>query len=185
MNARSVLAFACVAILATPVALKSQGLEGVTAGDRVRLTAPAIGVVKRQTFTLVGVTADSITLSPVGQDITIDCAIADLSSLQAHRGQKRATWRGLVIVGTTGAAIGILAGLVDGSDPPDELFGMSAGEKALIGGVALGVLGGAVGALLGSTAKVDRWEKVPLIQVRVAPSDIVARGFAVSASLRL
>ena len=184
MNARSVLAFACVAILATPVASKSQGLEGVTAGDRVRLTAPNIGIVKRQSFTLVGVTADSITLSPIGQDITVDCAIADLSSLQAHRGQKRATWRGLVIVGTTGAAIGILTGLAAGNDPPDEFYDMSAGEKALTGGVALGLLGGAVGALLGSTVKLDRWEKVP-IQVRVAPSDIVAGGFAVSASLGL
>jgi len=185
MTARRVLALACVAVLAAPAALAGQGLTRLKAGDRVRLTAPSIGVVQRQTFTLVDVTADSITLTPEGRSLTLDCALADVTSLQVQRGRKRATLRGLGIGALAGAAIGVAAGFADGDDPPDAFIAMTAGEKAVAAGLALGGLGGVVGALIGTAVKVDRWDKIPLTDVRVGLSESGAAAFAVSASLRL
>jgi hypothetical protein len=42
-----------------------------------------------------------------------------------------------------------------------------------------------LGALVGSTIKTDRWETVPLDDIRVGPSPVTPDGVAVSVTLRL
>ncbi|MGE0399400.1 MAG: hypothetical protein AB7T06_21990 [Kofleriaceae bacterium] len=56
-----------------------------------------------------------------------------------------------------GAGLGVLVGLADGDDPPCDdsghswcLFNMTAGEKAILGGILLGGLGSIVGLAIGA-----------------------------------
>jgi hypothetical protein len=61
--------------------------------------------------------------------------------------------RGALIGTVTGLVIGAAAGLIEGDDPPEYWFRVTAGEKALIYG-ALGAGGGAViGTIIGAIAK--------------------------------
>lgn len=69
------------------------------------------------------------------------------------RDGKRGTLRGLAIGMAAGALSGIVVGFASGDDPPDEWFAYTASEKALLGGLVLGVLGAPVGAILGSASK--------------------------------
>jgi hypothetical protein len=50
----------------------------------------------------------------------------------------------------TGFTTGIIIGLSSGDDPQGGLMSLSAGEKAVISGVALGFMGGIVGGIIGS-----------------------------------
>jgi hypothetical protein len=48
-----------------------------------------------------------------------------------------------------------------------------------------GMLGAGLGALIGSFIKFDRWEEVPLRELRIQPSPIAADAVSLSVSLRL
>jgi hypothetical protein len=88
-------------------------------------------------------------------------------------GRKNSALRGALVGFGVGAVTGIIIGLVSGDDPvaqyPDpstdflgigtfgaalqNSFAMTAGEKAVIGGVGLGVTGAITGAIIGALAK--------------------------------
>lgn len=71
--------------------------------------------------------------------------------------------RGALYGGIIGSVIGVIGGLVSGSDPEvpaspnslglENLFRMTAGEKAVLGGVGGGLLGAGLGALIGNFVK--------------------------------
>jgi hypothetical protein len=88
--------------------------------------------------------------------------------------RKHSALRGALIGFGVGAAAGILIGLASGNDPvmtytPDpygdplgleaigvamnNAFAMTAGEKAVVGGVGLGITGAIVGTIIGAVAK--------------------------------
>jgi small nuclear ribonucleoprotein (snRNP)-like protein len=56
---------------------------------------------------------------------------------------------GFAIGALFGGSIGVAAGLNSGDDPQNQLFAFTAGEKAVIGGMALGFIGGVIGLLIG------------------------------------
>ena len=57
--------------------------------------------------------------------------------------------KGLVLGGGIGFSVGALLGAMGGNDDPG-LFSYTAGEKAVIGGVTLGAIGGVLGLIIGS-----------------------------------
>jgi hypothetical protein len=61
----------------------------------------------------------------------------------------KGAWQGLKIGALSGALSGAFMGLASGDDPPGW-FSMKASEKALVGGLGFGVLGGLVGLPLGA-----------------------------------
>jgi hypothetical protein len=74
----------------------------------------------------------------------------------------RGAAEGLGLGFAAGALTGVVIGLADGDDPPcDEgghnwcLFNMTAGEKAIVGGVLLGGLGSIVGLAIGTVKGSD------------------------------
>jgi hypothetical protein len=74
--------------------------------------------------------------------------IAQIDVLKARR--KGNIARGAFLGALTGFAIGGLIAVIDGDDPPDTWFAYTAGEKALLLGVPMAVIGAGVGGALGS-----------------------------------
>lgn len=69
----------------------------------------------------------------------------------------RGAGEGFLIGTGIGAGVGVVLGLADGDDPPCAdgswcLFNMSAGEKAILGGIMLGSIGSLVGVAIGAVS---------------------------------
>jgi hypothetical protein len=104
---------------------------------------------------LIAVKQNSILLlgSSSGTDVSID--VTDINTIKIVKKSRALSGLGIgsLIGGGSGAAIGFLSG----DDPPEQwLFNFSAGEKALIAGMALGVVGGLIGLTAGALAGTDK-----------------------------
>lgn len=103
---------------------------------------------------LIAVKQSSILLlgSSSGTDVSIE--VTDINTIKIVKKSRALSGLGLgsLIGGGSGAAIGFLSG----DDPHNQLFSFSAGEKALIAGVALGIVGGLVGLTAGALAGTDK-----------------------------
>jgi hypothetical protein len=62
---------------------------------------------------------------------------------------KNAMARGAIIGLVTGIAVGGIAGLISGDDDPGDWFSFTAGQKAFLGGIAVGLTGYATGSFVG------------------------------------
>ncbi len=96
---------------------------------------------------------------------TLLVALESIASLERSSGRSRKTGSGAAV----GAAVGLFAGAVSGfasGDDPPGFMSMTAGDKALYGGLAGAGLGAIVGAIIGTTMVSDRWQVVPLIPTR-------------------
>ncbi len=89
--------------------------------------------------------------------------VASITKLEVHRGRKAwGWWKGALI----GFGVGAAAGAAVGSGLDCEAFGTQAactGLGAAVGAGSLALIGGVTGALI----KTDRWEEIPLDQLRV------------------
>lgn len=77
----------------------------------------------------------------------------DIESVRIQR--KNRALRGALNGALIGMATGALIGILDGDDPEEDWFAMTAGEKALAGGIGFGILGGAIGAAIGPLLSVN------------------------------
>jgi len=94
----------------------------------------------------------------------IDIPLASMTALDVHAGRKSRVLRGLIIGAAVGAPLSGLALMQadeEGSDP-------GPGEYFLFGAVVGGAAFGAIGAVIGALVKTDRWEQIPLDQLRVS-----------------
>jgi hypothetical protein len=102
-----------------------------------------------------------------------------VSRLEVHAGQKSHVWAGVVGGFLIGAGVGALVN--SNNEGCLEILDESGCTwiGAGVGGLALGL----VGAVVGSVIKTDRWEEVPLGQLRVSvvpQRDGLALGVTVS-----
>lgn len=170
----------CVLVLLALTA-GTAGAQAVRPGDRIRVKSPSLS----GELQVVETSADSLVVRGRGTQAS-SVARSSLTSLSVGRQRSRGAGalRGAWLGAAVGAGMGVLAGLVDGDDPPEALLSFSAEEKALMGGVLLGATGGAVGGIIGALAPGRRWKVVPL-----DPSVRVSRGvgdaIVVRASLAL
>jgi hypothetical protein len=166
--------------LATPTGLLAQRDLPVRPGDRVRLSAPSHGV-ERLEGTVISLMPDTIVVDR-GEPLALP--ISSLTRLAVSRDGKSRTRAGATVGFWAGAVAGAAIGVASAgpsnplSSDPNEAAGLFVGS-ALAGGV----VGLGLGALIGSTIKVHRWEAVPLHRVRVHVVANRGRGLAVSASL--
>jgi MFS family permease len=93
---------------------------------------------------------------------TYELPLASVTRLEVSRGRKSHTLIGLGIGFIGGAAIGGL--VATGFDEGGGDWGNYFLVGAAIGGAAFGAIGAGIGALV----KSDRWEEVPLDQLRVS-----------------
>jgi hypothetical protein len=157
----------CAVVLITPVAGLSQTQPEeirVDTGSRVRITAPVFGP-KKQVGTVVSLTRDTLGLRQGANTASRLVATSDITALEVSRGShtrkaKGALW-GLLI----GAGGGAILGYTMYQKPTCDnqgfgcitIFGPdSPGSNAVFSGVAGGILGLAVGTLVGMGAK-ETW----------------------------
>ena len=129
-------------------------------GQRVRVTAPAFGLVKRpasfqaQRGDTIVVVADSATHLP----------LASVSQLDRYRGRKSGWATGLAV----GTILGTILGVGVGGAAADDGSGFIGPEAVIAAGGAVGAVSGAlVGLIVGGLIKSDKWDEVPLDAWRV------------------
>ena len=147
---------AVLLVLPLASAVAQQQPPPLEPGQRVRVTAPDIN---KYDGTLQAMRGDTLTVD------TLRIAVASVTRLDVYRGQKSNLLLGMGIGFAAGAGLGALLGAaVDCED-----YGFS-DQSSCVGLAAAG--GAVVGLLVGTTAglliKTDRWEEVPLDQIRVS-----------------
>ncbi len=146
-----------VVLAVTPLTtVRAQDSLPVTVGDTVRITAPTLEL-KKYDGTLQGIRGGMLTVD------TLQLAVALVTRLDVYRGRKSNWGKGALIGGTfLGLAFGGLGWwfCVDECEPRAALAAA---------GLVLGFAGGAlIGGVIGALIKSDRWEEVPLDQLRVS-----------------
>ena len=134
----------------------------VTVGTRVRVTAPDLDIDKYD-GTVAAVRGDTLTVG------TVQVPLASVTRLDVHKGRKGNVGKGAII----GTLVGVPTGLALGVFYQQACSNTSdIGETCLalipIGAVAVGLAGALVGGTIGALIKTDRWEEVPLDQLRVS-----------------
>ena len=162
-----------VLALALSFPLVAEGQSQLSAGARVRVTAPSADL-ERYVTTIQQVRGDWIVVDDHGTSRTL--ALANVTSMEIRTGTRRQTLRGAAF----GLGIGALTGAVAGSLTfeecvPQSLFDClmateSSSEAAGMGGIIGGVVGAAAGAIVGSFRRTDRWSSIELpVSVAITP----------------
>lgn len=84
----------------------------------------------------------------ISDEYLVEFPIKNIETIKLRKNKK--IGKGILIGAITGLAVGGLIGLISGDDPPDDWFGLTAGEKAIFAGVPLAASGAGIGAILGS-----------------------------------
>jgi hypothetical protein len=177
-----------LAVFAAFPPLSAQQPPSLAPGQRVRVTAPAAGLV-REVGTLDAVSADSVVLLQERHRydkrwsiVTVRTAVprTALQALEISVGRRTyVKWAGLGIGLAVGAAVGgMLGNLVHDSNSG---FGpqIGSGVVFVMSFVTFGGIGAAVGASIGR----DIWAAVPLDGLRVGMTPLPAGRLGLGASL--
>jgi hypothetical protein len=159
----------------------------VAPGDTVRVTAPSLDM-DDSIGTVAALETDTLTVQVEERADALYVPLADVTKLEVRRGQKSRTGGGALIGAGVGAAAGVITALAACGDSNCEWDGDTTdvtGYVAVVFGAGGALLGAGIGALIGSASKTDRWETVPLEEIRVGPSSVDADGVEVSVTLRL
>lgn len=142
-----------LALILSPFTLLGQEGLRIEPGARVRITAPALGFVRR-VGTVTRIQADTLSL---------DSALVPLQALthlEVNTGRK-SQW-------VLGMGIGALGGAVLGAAVGSAAPWGDTGEKHTVLLGAVGAAGGSViGLLIGSLVHHDQWRELPLEALRI------------------
>lgn len=164
--------------------LLAQHRRPIVPGDRVRISAPGIGV-ERLVATVLTVKPDTIVVRN-GEPLALP--FASVTKLEVSRDRKSRARLGMAIGFWSGAVAGGVIAARSLGDTEDTYWGgnLNLSDGTLFGGALFGGIAGTlVGALIGSTFKVDQWEAVPLHRIRVTIVPQRKGKLSVGVSLRL
>ena len=138
--------------------------------SRVRITAPSLGL-SEAVGTVQEATDDALVVQfefprRVG---TVDRS--DITNMEVSIQRERRVLKGLGVGLLVGAGGGVVLGLASGDDQAG-FISFTAEEKAMMGAVALGLVGGVVGLIAGAAVRHDIWSPAvrPDVHVTVFPS---------------
>ncbi len=161
--------FLVAALVVTPFAgAAAQEPQAVKVGDKVRVSHDCATRCQEDRGTVDAIDADSIVLRAEQDQSRVAILLPSIARLGVVRGQKSHWVTGAVIGGVVlgAATAGAVVAVCDpwGGRPTCDV---TTGQ--MVAGIAAGaVVGAAIGAGLGSLSKSDRWEDVPLDQLRVS-----------------
>ena len=157
------LALVVIGLAASSAAGLAQSAEQVgwapPSGLRIRLVSPTLG--ERQSGTLISADHDSVVFRSAKFASRVAVRTSDVSRMEVTRRTHRNVLKGALLGFVVAAAVagGSTAVTWKESNTGFIDFGRW-GDAALVGGT-IGVLGAAVGALVGSVPR-DSWESVPV-----------------------
>ena len=170
MVGRKTISLAAALVFIAPTQLFGQGTLTLAPGDKVRVTAPSIGV-ERLAGTITSVDATARSLQIVGQfrgllrsrrTETVPLDSVTTLEVRTHESVKPL---GFILGFLAGAVVGAAIGSGWGEDScQGRALCVDKGTTTIVGAVEFGALGGLVGCLV---AKGDRWKAVPLDAVRI------------------
>lgn len=108
-----------------------------------------------------GIEENDLLVLPPGGTETSRIPMDRVREFRVLRGSKSQALKGLGVGLASGAVVGAFMGLADGDDEPGFIQ-FSAEEKAAMGAVAFGLIGGVAGLLIGAVSRTDRWEQASL-----------------------
>jgi hypothetical protein len=144
-----------VMIAALATGASAQSPAAIESGARMRVFAGSGAPV---TGRLVVWRSDSLIMIVDGAERAY--ASPSIVRMETPAGRRSQTWRGAKLGLVIGAVAGIVLGLADGDDPPENWFAMTAGDKAMAAGAGLGLLGIGIGAGVGAASRVEDWKPV-------------------------
>ena len=158
----------------TPTEMAAQ--EPLASGSRVRVTAPECEL-RGQAATFRALRADTLVLG------TAECPLASVTRLDVSGGQKSHALLGAGIGFAAGALVGLVHCSGDAGGFSDAgTCDLADDDLTLWVAFVSGAIGGLAGGIVGKWIKTDRWEEVPLEQLRVSPQP--DGGFALGFSVR-
>jgi len=161
--------FLVVVFIVTPLAiLTAQESHAVNVGDRVRVSHDCAAKCREDRGTVQAFEPDSMVLSAENGQSRVVILLTSVSRLSVVRGQKSHLVTGAIVGGValgTATAIAVIS-VCDPYGNPPNCSVTTGGIVALTAAGA--VVGAAIGAGIGSLVKSDRWEDVPLDQLRVS-----------------
>ena len=141
-------------------------------GVRLRVTAPDCEL-RGQATGFRALRADTLVLYGT------ECPLASVTGLDVSRGQKSHVGMGILVGAGAGALVGFamcastdVCGILSDNDIKGDVVAISV------------VVGGLLGLLVGVNIKTERWEEVPLDQLRVSLAPQRDGGFALGFSVR-
>jgi hypothetical protein len=159
-------------------------------GSRVRVTgicaeeeyAPrrVRKVCPKNRGTVLAIGADALVLQSEETGDSVVMLLGSVSRLDLHSGRRSAELKGLFI----GTGIGAVVGMVGGMLCDDRSLVMSQCNP-LETNARGAVVGAAFGSLIGLFATADRWERIPLDQLRVQPLVTTGGRLGLMGSIRL
>ncbi|HEU4334381.1 MAG TPA: hypothetical protein VFT32_07800 [Candidatus Eisenbacteria bacterium] len=166
MRIARLLPLALAAFLVGPAADASpEPAPQITAGDRIKVetTTPS----RAHVGTFVALDDSTLSLRPGPERTAIEIPRSDIAALSVSTGHHSRFRKALYGLGI-GAVSGFLLGYASGDDEHGawDFIWFTAEEKGLIAGTYLGLAGGIVGLALHPG---DRWSRVPIETLRVAP----------------
>lgn len=123
----------------------------------------------------------TIVSTPTGKVLQSDSgATIDLGNVVKLTDQRslRGALEGFGIGGGIGFGVGAIIGIADGDDPPceDHCIDFTAGEKAVLGGILLGIVGGGVGLIAGAirgSQVIYEGGETPMVRPTGPPGSVV------------
>lgn len=183
---RRLMPFGTIALLLAPVVAWSQEPPTIVPGSRIRITELAAGTSAPRSGTVVTASADTVVLKLDNGGETAAFSLAKISALEVSRGQKGHAGTGVGLGFLAGLGTGALVGsLVCGGESAcysgsDDMSGPVTAVAAGLGGV----VGMAVGAVVGGNHKTEKWEAVPSSGWHVSALPSGRGGFALALSVR-
>jgi hypothetical protein len=157
MNAARIASLVAALVLAAPITLLAQQESLLAPGDRIRVTAPSLGV-EQLVCALSAFSPDSVVVEDRGTLLSLP--LASVTKLEVYRGQQSRAGKGAVTGLLVGGGVGALFGLIAAGAEGAET-GYVLGGALIFAGLGGGV-GALVGAGVGQRRLVERWEPVLL-----------------------